>query len=179
MRSRPASKKRRGTKSRGGSAPAGRRALWRFDARAGSMEGATLERGDLHACQRERAREREKRLSRLLEGMSGRRAIDCHELGRERSWPAWGERRGSGRRRAEEVWLMRCRTRSGPAAASACEHLDHDHARAATRAWAGQHRGASGAISDCGCGSAAGGATSRNARAVAMVLARLALAKSP
>jgi hypothetical protein len=55
-------------------APAGRRALWRFDARAGSMGAAPPERGDLHACQRERARERDKRLSRLLEGMSGRRA---------------------------------------------------------------------------------------------------------
>ena len=43
----------------------------------------------------------------------------------------------------------------------------------------GGTRGASGAISGCGCGSAAGGATSRNARAVAMVSARLALAKSP
>ena len=38
------------------------------------MGAATLEQGDLHACQRERAREREKRVSRLLEGMSGRRA---------------------------------------------------------------------------------------------------------
>ena len=43
----------------------------------------------------------------------------------------------------------------------------------------GSRRGASGAISDCCCGWAAGGATSRNARAVAMFLARLALAKSP
>jgi hypothetical protein len=38
------------------------------------MGAATLERGDLHVCTRERAREREKRLSRLLKGMSGRRA---------------------------------------------------------------------------------------------------------
>jgi hypothetical protein len=43
----------------------------------------------------------------------------------------------------------------------------------------GSRRGASGAISDCCCGSAAGGATLRNARAVAMFSARLALAKSP
>jgi len=43
----------------------------------------------------------------------------------------------------------------------------------------GSTRGASGAISDGGCGSAAGGATSRNARAVAMFSARLALAKRP
>ena len=55
-------------------APGGRRALWRFDARAGSMGAATLERGELHACRRERVREREKRVSRLLEGMSGGRA---------------------------------------------------------------------------------------------------------
>jgi hypothetical protein len=72
MRRRPASKKRRGTKSREGWRPAGRRALWRFDARAGSMGAATLERSDLHACPRERARERDKRLSRLLKGMKGR-----------------------------------------------------------------------------------------------------------
>ena len=39
--------------------------------------------------------------------------------------------------------------------------------------------GASGAISDCCCGSTAGGATLRNARAVTMFSARLALAKSP
>jgi hypothetical protein len=38
------------------------------------MGAAILERGDLHACTRERAREREKRVSRLLWGMSGRRA---------------------------------------------------------------------------------------------------------
>src|SRR5271166_2014714 len=43
----------------------------------------------------------------------------------------------------------------------------------------GDRRGASGAISDCCCGSAAGWAASRNARAVAMLWARLALAKSP
>ncbi len=43
----------------------------------------------------------------------------------------------------------------------------------------GSTRGASGAISDCCRGSAAGEATSRNARAVAMFSARLALAKSP
>ena len=43
----------------------------------------------------------------------------------------------------------------------------------------GSTRGASGAISDGCCGSAAGGATSRNARAVAMFFAQLALAKSP
>src|SRR5208337_4781404 len=43
----------------------------------------------------------------------------------------------------------------------------------------GGSRGASGARSDCGCGSAAGWAASRNARAVAMFSARLALAKSP
>jgi hypothetical protein len=53
-------------------APVGRRALWRFDARAGSIGASTLERGDLHACPRERAREREKCLSRRLKGMSGR-----------------------------------------------------------------------------------------------------------
>ena len=120
LHSQPASKKRRGTKSREGWRPVGRRALWRFDARAGSMGAATLGRGELHACPRERAREREKRLSRLLKRMSGRRArIDCHELGRERSWPAWGEGRGSGRRRAEDAWVMTCRTRSGSAATSA------------------------------------------------------------
>src|SRR5208337_1309350 len=43
----------------------------------------------------------------------------------------------------------------------------------------GSTRGASGAVSDCCCGPAAGGATSRNARAVAVFSARLALAKSP
>jgi hypothetical protein len=43
----------------------------------------------------------------------------------------------------------------------------------------GSTGGASGAISDVCCGSAAGGETSRNARAVAMFSARLALAKSP
>lgn len=43
----------------------------------------------------------------------------------------------------------------------------------------GSTRGASGAISGCFCGSAAGGATSSSARAVAMLSARLALAKSP
>ena len=43
----------------------------------------------------------------------------------------------------------------------------------------GSTGGASGAISDGCCGSAGGGATSRNARAVAMFSARLALAKSP
>ena len=55
-------------------ARAGRRGLWRFDARAGSMGAAALERGHLHGWPRERAREGEKRLSRLLKGMSGRRA---------------------------------------------------------------------------------------------------------
>ena len=55
-------------------APAGRRALWRFDARAGSMVDAAMGQGDLHACRQERAREREKRLSWRLKGMSGRRA---------------------------------------------------------------------------------------------------------
>ena len=43
----------------------------------------------------------------------------------------------------------------------------------------GSTRGVSGAISGCFCGSAAGGATSSSARAVAMLSARLALAKSP
>jgi len=43
----------------------------------------------------------------------------------------------------------------------------------------GNTRGASGAISDCGCGSAAGGSAPSSARAVAMFSARLALAKSP
>jgi hypothetical protein len=40
-------------------------------------------------------------------------------------------------------------------------------------------RGASGAVSDCFCGSAAGAATSSSARAVAMLSARLVEAKSP
>src|SRR6202158_5380640 len=40
-------------------------------------------------------------------------------------------------------------------------------------------RGASGATSGCFCGSAAGGATLRSARAVAMLSARLVEAKSP
>jgi hypothetical protein len=43
----------------------------------------------------------------------------------------------------------------------------------------GSIRGASGATSGCFCGSAAGGATSSSARAVAMLSARLAEAKSP
>ena len=43
----------------------------------------------------------------------------------------------------------------------------------------GSTRGASGATSGRCCGSAAGGATSRSARAVAMLWARLAEAKSP
>ena len=43
----------------------------------------------------------------------------------------------------------------------------------------GGTRGASGALFDGCCGSAAGGATSSNARAVAMFSARLALAKRP
>ena len=43
----------------------------------------------------------------------------------------------------------------------------------------GSTRGASGAISGRFCGSAAGGATLRSARAVAMFSARLALAKRP
>jgi hypothetical protein len=43
----------------------------------------------------------------------------------------------------------------------------------------GTSRGASGVISDGGCESAAGGGTSRYARAVAMFSAQLALAKSP
>ena len=38
------------------------------------MGAATLERGEVHACPRERAREREKRPSRLLEGMGRARA---------------------------------------------------------------------------------------------------------
>src|SRR5580704_12482093 len=43
----------------------------------------------------------------------------------------------------------------------------------------GSTRGASGATSDCFCGSAAGTATSSSARAVAMLSARLVEAKSP
>ena len=43
----------------------------------------------------------------------------------------------------------------------------------------GSTRGVSGVLSGCFCGSAAGGATPRSARAVAMLLARLALARSP
>src|ERR1700722_2357614 len=43
----------------------------------------------------------------------------------------------------------------------------------------GSIRGVSVAISGCSCGSAAGGAMLRSARAVAMFSARLALAKSP
>src|SRR5258705_10071865 len=43
----------------------------------------------------------------------------------------------------------------------------------------GSTRGVSGATSGCSCASAAGGATSSNTRAVAMLSARLALAKSP
>jgi hypothetical protein len=43
----------------------------------------------------------------------------------------------------------------------------------------GSTRGASGVLSGCFCGSAAGGATPRSARAVAMLSARLALARSP
>ena len=42
----------------------------------------------------------------------------------------------------------------------------------------GSTRGAMGRISDCCCGSAAGGSAPSSARAVAMVSARLALAKS-
>src|SRR5258707_15768967 len=40
------------------------------------------------------------------------------------------------------VWLMMCRPaghRTPPRLAAACEHLDHDHAAAAARAWARQH----------------------------------------
>src|SRR6202049_5332842 len=43
----------------------------------------------------------------------------------------------------------------------------------------GSTRGLSGATSGCFCGSAAGGATLRSARAVAMLSARLVEAKSP
>src|SRR6267143_994582 len=43
----------------------------------------------------------------------------------------------------------------------------------------GSTSGVSGATSDCSWGSAAGGATLRSARAVAMLSARLALAKRP
>src|ERR1700722_887102 len=43
----------------------------------------------------------------------------------------------------------------------------------------GSTRGASGAASDCFCGSAVGAATSSSARAVAMLSARLVEAKSP
>src|ERR1700738_2750412 len=43
----------------------------------------------------------------------------------------------------------------------------------------GRTRGASGATSGCCCWSAAGGATSRSARAVAMLWARLVEAKRP
>src|SRR6185437_16837452 len=49
-------------------------------------------------------------------------------------------------------------------------HRGHGH---------GRTRGVSVAISGCSCGSAAGGATLRSARAVAMFSARLALAKRP
>ena len=118
MRSRPASKKRRGTKSRDAGQQLG-------SERYGDLMGEPVRwgplpwSGDLHACKRERASER-KASPPAVEGyeraLGGLIVVNRVE---RRSWPAWGERRGSGRRRAEDVWLMRCRTRSGPAATSA------------------------------------------------------------
>ena len=82
-----------------------------------SMEGATLARGDLHAYAGA-GQEARKASPSALEGYqrpTGR--IDCRGLGREGSPPAWSRRKGTGkRRRAEEVWLMTCRTCSASAA---------------------------------------------------------------
>ena len=60
-----------------------------------------------------------------------------------RSPPAWSQRIGARTwRRSQAVWLMMCRSCSGSAATSArsrARSLDHNHAGAAVRAWAGQH----------------------------------------
>ena len=147
------------------------------------MGAATLERSDLDACRRERAREREKRLGWLLEGMSGRRAHGLPWIGsREivaRTGRAQTDRKAAGGERvAHEVSnpLGAGRHLGAQPGANASITIigapQRGHGQARTR-------GAFGATSGFCCGSAAGGATSRHARAIAIVSARLPLAKSP
>ena len=141
MRSRPASKKRRGTKSREG---------WR---RLGGARYGDLMRGPVRwwtrhwgkaicmpACRS--GREREKGGSTVVWSVStGDGCIDRREWGRERSPPAWSQRKGSGeRRRAQDVWLMTCRTRSGSAAASARSRVRTPRSRSCGRRSAGMGR---------------------------------------
>lgn len=95
--------------------------------------------------------------------------IDCGESGRERSPPAWSQGSGTGRRRrsdlAHDVSIVLGVGRHSGSQPHANPSITI--MRAPQRGHGqGSKRGASGAISDCCCGSAAGGATSRNARAV-------------
>ena len=178
---RPASKKRQGTKSRDVWGAAGQPALWVFDVVAVFVAGATLGRGDLHAWT-QGGRERENAVSAGAWSVStGAGCIDRGELSRARSPPAWSQRNGTGKGRAlggglaHDVSIVLGVGRhlgSQPRAKTSMTIM-----RAPQRGHGqGNTRGASGAISDCGCGSAAGGSAPSSARAVAMFSARLALA---
>ena len=179
---RPASKKRRGTKSRGAGQPGGQPALWGFHFRA-DYDGRR-EAGAMAA--RIAVRAAGGRAQQDLGGGVGRikrRAGRLIGLVLPRGTAAGASQCTGKRRRAQAVRLMMCRPAVGvgrhlgsqPRAKTSMTIMrapqrGHGH---------GSTRGASGAISDGCCGSAAGGAASSNARAVAMFSARLALAKSP
>ena len=181
---RPAAEKRQGTKSREVGYGAGQRALWGFDAGAdldgagdvGWMRPACLHAGEVGNLQwafRRALGAHQRAIGALIAVIWSREIVagvePAHRNGEVATLtrsPAHdesillgvGRHLGSQSRAKTSMTIMRAPQRG--------------HGQGSTR-------GASGVPSGCCCGSTAGGATSRSARAVAILSARLAEAKSP
>ena len=120
----PASQKRRGTKSREAAAER----YGGFQVGGAFDDGATLGRSDVQA-RRERAREAEKRLRRRSRGVNGRRAL-IDGIGSREIAASVEPAQGTGqRRRAEDVWLMTCRTGLGSGATLAHSRVRRPRSR--------------------------------------------------
>ena len=180
----PASKKRRGTKSRGVWGRVGGQRYGDLIFAPIMMVGAKLARGGLDRVRRG-SWKRAMGISVVAWGVStGGRIVDWRGLCREGSPPAWSQRNGTGkRRRSQAVWLMTCRSWSGSAATSARSRVRTPRSRSCGRRNAGMGRAARAApparyptaVAD----RRQAGRHRGSARAVAMFSARLALAKSP
>ncbi len=183
MLRRPASKKRQGTKSRGGWLEGGSQRLWGFDFPPVMVTGVKLVPSDLDrrggwlggAQQGSRWRRgayqwaigsligvvvaREIAASVEPAQRNGKAATLTGGLAHDVSFVLGvGRHLGSQPRAKTSMTIMRAPQR--------------EHGQGATR-------GASGVASGCRCGSAAGGSAPSSARALAIFAARLALAKSP
>ena len=177
---RPASKKRQGTKSRevGHQWSSGRYGdlmatpNWRVGVTPTGCGRRICALASLEACNGHLGKRSERMNERTV-----RRAHDRVERDRCRRRASAWER---GMRRSE-IWLMMCRSCSASGATSAHSRARRSRSRSCAPQLARKQRSMamSMAISGGSCGSAAGGATLRSARAVAIFSARLALAKSP